>query len=75
MTITLHVCVCPACGGWCLQANVGVLDTSEERYGAAMHQGSITVPGQKAKLKVPRFLNRLLGLPIADQELLFQVGG
>lgn len=28
-------------------------------------------PEQKAKLKVPRFLNRLLGLTMADQELLF----
>ena len=54
---------------------MGVLDTSEERYGGVLDQASITVPNQKAKLKVPRFLNRLLGLPIADQELLFQVGG
>ena len=29
---------------------------------------------QKSKLKVTRFLNRLLGMTMTDQELLFQVG-
>lgn len=31
-------------------------------------------PLQKSKLKVTRFLNRLLGMSMTDQELLFQVG-
>ncbi|PSC70731.1 strawberry notch [Micractinium conductrix] len=51
-------------------ASVGVLDESESRF--AGDEARITVPTQRARLKVPRFLNRLLGLHIVDQSLLFQ---
>ncbi|KAL4451948.1 hypothetical protein ABPG75_007610 [Micractinium tetrahymenae] len=50
--------------------SVGVLEQGEPRL--AGDEPPITVPTQKARLKVVRFLNRLLGLPMVDQELLFQ---
>lgn len=33
----------------------------------------LPLAAQKSKVKVTRFLNRLLGMTMADQELLFQV--
>ncbi|EFN55772.1 hypothetical protein CHLNCDRAFT_51983 [Chlorella variabilis] len=46
--------------------SIGVLEEGGEGT------GRILVPSAKAKVKIPRFLNRLLGLPMVDQELLFQ---
>jgi hypothetical protein len=48
---------------WC-QVSIGVLE--EEEAGFAGDVGRVRVPAQKAKLKVPRFLNRLLGLPMVS---------
>jgi hypothetical protein len=47
---------------------VGVLESASSYDGTEI----ISVPSQKSKLKVTRFLNRLLGMTMTDQELLFQ---